>query len=40
MEIIKRVRETQKYSKGLNALLRENVMSDLAILIDEVQILQ
>ena len=27
-EIIKRVREIQKYSKGLNSLIRKNVMPE------------
>jgi|TARA_B110000285_G_C15108485_1_gene609514 biotin operon repressor len=35
-EIIKRVREIQKYSKGLNSLIRKNVMADLALTVDKV----
>ena len=31
-EIIKRVREIQKYSKGLNSVLRKNVMPELVAL--------
>ena len=29
-QIIKRVREIQKYSKGLNILIRKNVMADIS----------
>ena len=30
------MREIQKYSKGLNSLLRKNVMPDLAMTVDKV----
>lgn len=35
-EIIKRVREIQKYSKALNTLVRKNVMVDLSNLEEKV----